>query len=92
MSGITYRSFSKLHIKQLEDTQYKSGYEYAKQRLVATFQSMELSELFFFLRTLREDGYSKRNYYAIGQAHAVIELIHIRLDGGGYGGLQNTIS
>ena len=87
MSEITYRSFSKLHIKQLEDDQYKSGYEYAKKRLIKALQSLELSELFIFLRSLREEGYNRRNYYAVGQAHAVLEIIHIRLDGGGYGGL-----
>ena len=81
MSRMTYESFLRLHLKQLTNPQYKSGYEYAKQRLAKSFQTMDLAELFIFLRSLREDGYAKRNYYAIGQAHAILEIIRARLDG-----------
>ena len=81
MSSMTYESFLRLHLKQLENIQYKSGYEYAKQRLAKSFQTMDLAELFIFLRSLREDGYNNRNYYAVGQAHAILEIIRARLDG-----------
>ncbi len=81
MSKMTYESFLRLHLKQLQDVQYKSGYEYAKQKIVESLKSVAIVDLFILLRSLREEGYSKRNYYAIGQAHAVMELIRARVDG-----------
>lgn len=81
MSKMTYESFLRLHLKQLQDVQYKSGYEYAKRRLVESLKAVTIVDLFSLLRSLREEGYSKRNYYAIGQAHAVMELIRARVDG-----------
>lgn len=81
MSEITYKSFSKLHEKHLEDIQYKKGYERAKGQLLQAIQSLNLSELFYFMRSLRTMGYKDRNYYAIGQAHAVLEIIRSRVGG-----------
>jgi|GEM_PF-3070400 len=82
MSKITFDSFLRLHVKQLNNIEYKKGYEYAKQRLVKSFQSMDMKDLFTALRSFREDGFRNRNYYAIGQSQVVMEIIRERLDRG----------
>lgn len=82
MSKITVDSFLKLHTKQLNNIEYKKGYEYAKRWLVDSFKSMEMAELFGLLQSFRNIGFKKHNYYAIGQSQVILEIIRERLDGG----------
>lgn len=81
MSKITVESFLRLHEKQLENIEYKSGYDYAKRCLLNVWKGMSMMELFSLLRCFREDGFEQRNYYAIGQSQLVLEIISERLEG-----------
>lgn len=69
-------------MSKTENIEYESGYEYAKRRLIKSFETMKIIDLFKLLREFRSNGFRTRDYYAIGQSQVILEVIQERLEAG----------
>ena len=83
MSKMTFSCYLRLHVKQLNNVEYAKGYEYAKRRLINFFKTMDLKTLFESLRSWIDISIKTKNYYALGQAQVIRELIWERIEGDG---------